>query len=167
MATQPTPADFDTAYQEAVAYADPAVTHYDTLTFSSSLDADVVRIVVDEVPLVTNQGTYIPCGVEFTPPETEGGVVGQININITYLPPSVQEWLEEASKAGAALTCVWRQYLGSNTDPSFENRMPFEITQTENINGRFTLVATLPDLVNTPFCRRLMTPRVLPGLAGV
>nr|WP_321466747.1 DUF1833 family protein [uncultured Desulfobulbus sp.] len=167
MATQPTPADFDTAYQEAVAYAKADVTHYDTLTFASSMDTGTVMIVADEASLTTNQGTYQPCAVEFTPAETEGGIVGQLNINITYLPPSAQGWLEEAAGNGANLTVIWRQYLAPNTDPSFVYRMPFDIIRAENVNGKFTLVATLPDLVNTPFCRQLMTPRILPGLAGL
>jgi hypothetical protein len=167
MATQPTPVDFDTAYSAAVAYADPSVTHYDTFTFASSMDAEVVRIVVDEQSLSTNQGVFTPCGVDFTPAETEGGVVGQINININYIPPAAQEWMEAASASGAIITVTWQQYLAPNTDPSFANRLPFTVIRAETINGQCTLVATLPDLVNTPLCRRLMTARVLPGLAGL
>lgn len=166
MATQPTPADFNTAYQEAVAYAKAEVTHYDTLTFASSMSTDVVRLVVDEVPLSTPQGVYSPCGVDFTPAETEGGVVGQVNIVFPYLPPAAQAWLEEAANNGASITVVWLQYLAAGIDPAFTYRMPFDITSAENVADQFTLTGTLPDLVNTPFCRRLMTPRVLPGLAG-
>lgn len=166
MATQPTPADFDTAYAEAVAYAKADVTHYDTLTFASSLDTDSVRIVLDDTALVTPQGTYIPCDAEFTPAETEGGIVGRLEITINYLPPAALAWLEEASSAGAHLTVTWRQYLGTGIDPDFESRLPLSIIGSEYSNGQCTLTATLPDLVNLPFGRKLMTSRILPGLAG-
>lgn len=168
MATQPTPADFDTAYAEAVATAASDVTLYDTLTFSSTVDTTgKIRAVLDTVPLETNQGVYLPYDIDFTPADTEGGVVGQITITVGYMPPSGQEWLSAEAAAGANLSVTWQQYLAPHSDPSFEYRMPFYITTADNVNGRLTLTATLPDLLNTPFCRRLMTTREFPGLAGL
>lgn len=164
---QPTPADFDTAYAEAVAYADPAVTHYDTFAFVSSLDTmDPLLVVVNSSrTLVTPQGNYIPVNATFTAPETNEGIVGVLEMQLDYLPPAAQTILEAASMAGAEITVYWRHYLGVNIDPNFEGRLPFAVTTIKNINGGATITATLPDLLNIPLGRRLMTTLELPGLA--
>ncbi len=165
--SQPTPADFDAAYADAVANADPAATHYDTFAFVSSADSlNPLRVVVNSSrTLATPQGEYIPVNATFTAPETDEGIVGVLKIQLDYLPPAAQAILETASVAGAKIAVYWRHYLAVNIDPSFEGRLPFEVTTIKNVNGGATITATLPDLLNIPLGRRLMTTQELPGLA--
>lgn len=160
----PTPMDFTAAYAEAVAAMDAKVTHYDTLTFASSKDVNVLRVVQSHWDLSTPQGVYTACPFEFRPPETEGEIVGKMEIEVRFLPKAARVWIMAQSVAGAHLSTTWRQYLGPNIAPDFVCRVPFHITKVERVPGGVVATATLPDLVNTPFCRRLMLPSELPGL---
>jgi hypothetical protein len=156
--------DFTDAYAEAVTVAEDSVTHYDCLTFASSLDVGTVMVVHSNENLETPQGTYMACPFEFQPPETEGEIVGQMKITVNFLPKAARIWLMQQSRAGAQLSVTWRQYLEAGIDPDFECRVPFYITKVERNPGGVVVTATLPDLVNTPFCRRLMLSTELPGM---
>lgn len=160
----PTPMEFTAAYAEAVAAMDAKVTHYDTLTFTSNRSPNALRVVQSHQNLSTPQGTYSACPFEFRPPETEGEIVGKMEIEVKFLPRAARIWILEQSVMGARLSATWRQYLRSGANPDFECRVPFHITKVERTPGGVVATATLPDLVNTPFCRRLMLPSELPGL---
>lgn len=161
----PTPMDFTTAYAEAVMAADGGVTYFDCLVITSSMSADVTRIVHSESSLTTPQGVYLACPFDIRPPETEGEVVGSMEISVAFLPKAARQWLVQQSEAGAQISLNWLQYLGPGLNPDFECRAPLYVTKVDRIaGGGAVMTATLPDLVNTPFCRRLMTKSELPGM---
>lgn len=163
----PTPMDFTAAYEEAVAYADGGVTHYDCLRISSSEEDNLVMFVNSFSNLETNQGTYYACQFDLVPPDTEGETVGQLQITFEFLPKLAREWLVAQSVAGATITVSWVQYLGANSDPDFECRVPFYVTTVERqAGGGCVVTTTLPDLLKLPFCRRRMTKDELPGMVA-
>lgn len=164
----PTPMSFTAAYKEAVMYADGGVIHYDCLTITSSDTTDEIAIVDSYEPLLTAQGTYLACPFELKPPETEGSVVGKLEVSVKFLPKAARIWLQEQSTNGATMSIIWRQYLGegATVQPDFECRVPFYVTKVDIIAGGVAaLTATLPDLINTPLCKKLMTKDILPGMA--
>jgi hypothetical protein len=162
----PTPIDFTTAYAEAIMAADGAVTYYDCIAIASNMATDVIRAVNSNQSLSTPQGVYFATQFDIRPPETEGEIVGTLEIEAKYLPREAKQWLTAQSEAGARITIQWLQYLGSGRNPDFECRIPFYVTRAERTGGGgVILTATLPDLVNAPFGRRLMTRDILPGMA--
>jgi len=160
----PTPMDFTDAWKEAVAAVDSSIIHYDTLTITSSKDTESLMIVCSNRDLSTSQGVYMACDFDFRPPETEGGGVGTMEIEIKFLPRVYRLWIEKQSGLGSQLSVVWRQYIGLDIDPDFECRTPFYITNIDRTPGGVLATATLPDFLSMPFCRRLMTREELPGM---
>jgi len=161
----PTPMDFTDAWKEAVAAVDSNIIHYDTLTITSSKNADSLMLVCSNKDLSTSQGVYVSCDFDFRPPETEGGTVGSMEIEIKFLPKAARLWIMDQSSSGAQLSVVWRQYIGADIDPDFECRTPFFINKVDRTPGGVLATATLPDFLAMPFCRRIMTREELPGMA--
>lgn len=158
-----TPVSLSQAMSEAYAYADPAQTFYDTLTFTASTDTEQVRVVNSDRELVTPQGVYLPCAFELRLPDTEGEIVGALEVEVRFLPRQARRWVQAASRAGAVLTVMWRQYLAPGQAPDAEYPVPLTITSVEHTPSGVTVTATFPDLVNAPFPRRLMLAQDLPG----
>lgn len=154
------------AIQEAYAYADPAVTLFDTfeITHSSWLTADYIRLVDSDIDLETNQGTFEKAMLETSLPETESSVRGQMQITISCLPVAYRDRLYAVALEIDPVYVQYRQYTEANADP--EADLPVALTVTDiEFNGDFETVITClyPDLVNIPFCRKVMTTTIFPG----
>ena len=159
---QPVPITLDQAIAEA--YAEPGdETFYDTLEFSDSVSGDKILVVHSDEELETPQGTFIPCKFGCKHPETEGGVVGVMQITVDFLPRSAQRWILETCRSRGKVTVYWRQYLGPNQDPDAHYPIPLDITSVEQTALGATINASFPMLTDMKFPRRLMTTTILPG----
>ena len=165
--TQPTPITMTEAMQEAYAYADSAVTFFDTLEFwTEDAPSEAVRVVNDSVPLVTPQGTFEACAFDFRLPDTEGEIVGVLEIDVQFIPRSARSYILRTSRAGHKVIVMWRQYLGPNQEPDATYPLPLNVSGATITTTGVTIQATLKDLVNMPFPRRLMLAQDLPGAAS-
>jgi hypothetical protein len=159
---QPMPITLDQAIAEA--YAEPGDdTFYDTLEFSDSVSGDKILVVHSDEELETPQGTFIPCKFGCKHPETEGGVVGVMQITVDFLPLSAQLWILETCRSRGKVTVYWRQYLGPNQEPDAHYPIPLDVTSVEQTALGATINASFPMLTAMKFPRRLMTTTILPG----
>lgn len=160
---QPRPITLDQAIAEAYAEPDPGDTFYDTLEFLDSVSGSKVLVVYSDEELVTPQGTFVPCKFGCKHPETEGGIVGTMQITIDFLPRSAQRWIMETCKARGKVTVYWRQYLGPNQEPDAHYPIPLNVTSVEQTALGATINASFPMLTVMKFPRRLMSTTELPG----
>lgn len=155
--------DLSDAIKEAYEYAPPDVTYYDTLEIASDGFTDSIRVVRSHESLETPQGEFLPCWFDFSLPETEGAVRGQMKITVNFLPKSAQQQLIAASRAPYPVTVKYRQYLGADRNPDAELPLPLTLTGIEQTPSGVTGTALFSDLQNALFPRRLMTTTELPG----
>lgn len=160
---QPPPITLDAAIAEAYANPDPGDTFYDTLEFLDSASGEKLLIVYSDEDLETPQGTFTACKFGCKHPETEGGVVGAMQITVDFLPKAAQRWIMETCKARGKVTVYWRQYLGPDMEPDAHYPIPLDITSVEQTTLGATVNASFPMLTAMKFPRRLMTTSVLPG----
>lgn len=162
-ADQPPPITLEAAIAEAWATPDPGDTFYDTLTFLDSASGEKLLIVYSDEDLETPQGTFTHCKFGCKHPETEGSVVGAMEITVDFLPKSAQRWIMETCKARGQVSVYWAQYLGPMMDPDAHYPIPLDITSVEQTALGATVNASFPMLTAMKFPRRLMTTSVLPG----
>lgn len=182
MSDQPTPITMDEAMKEAYAHAEPKDIFFDTLTFTS--DGEKLSVVCSDVavPYFDSQ-KFHPCPFNFRLPTTESKIVGALEIELPFLPQEAMRWLVETSMRGGRISVVWKQYLCqfledtnggeedqtgyeaiSPTSPQLSAQLaPLEIISVERTPTGAVATATVVDLVNTPFPRKLMLTEDLPG----
>jgi hypothetical protein len=158
--------DMTEAIKEAYAYADPAVTLFDTFEISHSTwsSDDYIRLVDSDISLETPQGAFKPAVVNASLPETESSVRGELTITINCLPVAYRDQLYAVVLETNPVYIQYRQYTGENEAPQAE--LPVALTVSEiGFKGDFETVLTClyPDLVNIPFCRKVMTTTIFPG----
>lgn len=159
---QPTPITLDQAIAEA--YEDPSEEiFYDTLEFLDSVSGEKLLVVYSDEELETPQGTFTPCKFGCKHPETEGGVVGVMQIVIDYLPRKAQQWIMDTCRIRGKVTVYWRQYLGPNQEPDAHYPVPLDVTSVDQTPLGATINASFPMLTAMKFPRRLMTSTILPG----
>lgn len=159
---QPTPITLDQAIAEA--YAEPyGEIFYDTLEFYDSISGDKMLVVYSDEELSTPQGVFTPCKFECKHPETEGGIVGTMQIVINYLPRRAQRWIMETCKNRGNVTVYWRQYLGPDQEPDAHYPIPLNVTSVDQTPMGATINATFPMLTAMKFPRRIMSTTILPG----
>lgn len=162
-AEQPRPITLDMAIEEAYAQPGFGGTFYDTLEFTDSISGRGVRVVHSDEDLDTPQGTYTACRFGCKHPETEGGIVGQMQITIDFLPMDVQKWLLNTCRTRATITVYWRQYLGTGMEPDAVYPVPLDVVGVEQTSLGATITASFPMLTAMKFPRRLMTTSIMPG----
>lgn len=162
-AEQPRPITLDMAIEEAYAQPSSGDTFYDTLEFTDSVSGQAVMIVHSDEDLNTPQGTYTACRFGCKHPETEGGIVGQMQITIDFLPMDVQKWLLNTCRTRANITVYWRQYLGPGMEPDAVYPVPLDVVGVEQTSLGATITASFPMLTAMKFPRRLMTTSIMPG----
>ncbi len=156
--------DMSDAIKEAYAHAPQEVTYYDTLEIMHASFTESIKVVVSDAPLTTPQGEYLACpNLSVTLPETEGGVRGQLEITIPFLPRDAQVAIKEAAHSRTPVTIKYRQYLGENIAPDAELPVPLQVESITQTHHQVTAIAMFPDLNNASFPRRLMTALNLPG----
>lgn len=160
---QPRPIALEDALGEIYSNPSGDETFYDTLEFIELSSGDSVKIVHSDEDLETPQGTFTACKFECQHPETEGGIVGALQITVDFLPLSAKRWIHEKSKTGTGISTYWRQYLGPNMEPDAHYPLPLDITNVEQTMTGATITASFPLLTAMKFPRRLMTTTVLPG----
>jgi len=160
---QPLPISISEAMHEALLNASTGETFYDTLEFIELSSGAAVRVVHSDEDLNTPQGLFTACKFGCKHPETEGGIVGTMQITVDFLPLDAQEWLVEKCKTGTGITVYWRQYLGPDMEPDAYYPVPLDITAVEQSITGATITASFPMLTAMKFPRRLMTTTVLPG----
>lgn len=161
--SQPAVISMEQAIIEAYARVMPKMTFYDTLQFTDNASGDSLMVVHSDDNLITPQGEYTRCRFGCKHPDAEGGVVGSMQITISFLPTEAQKWLMSKSKAGSTLSMYWRQYTGPNEEPKAYYPVPIDIT---SVNQKFfgvTISGTFPMLTSMKFPRRMMTTSELPG----
>lgn len=159
----PRPITLDAAIEEAYSNVSQEIVYYDTLEFTDEKSGDTVQIVHSGEPLETPQGTYAPCRFGCKHPDTEGGVVGSLQITVDFLPRAAQKWILETCKIRGAVTVIWRQYLGPGQEPDAWYPVPLSVTSIEQSYTGVVITATFPLLTAMKFPRRLMTAEALPG----
>lgn len=160
---QPLPITLNDAIAEAYAEPSPENTYYDTLEFVDTVGGGKIQVVHSDEDLETPQGTFLACKFGCKHPETEGGVVGVMQITVDFLPRDAQRWLMETCMGRGQVTVYWRQYLGDNMEPDAFYPVPLNITSVEQTSLGVTANASFPMLTAMKFPRRLMTTSVLPG----
>lgn len=160
---QPSPITLEAAIAEAYWDPDPSDTFYDTLEFVDSVSGGTLRIVHSDDNLPTPQGDFFPCYFECRHPDTEGGVVGTMQIVTSALPMSAKKWLFSTCQSRGKVTVYWRQYLGPNREPDAHYPLPLDITNVKLSTSGATITASFPMLTYMKFPRRMMTTSVLPG----
>lgn len=160
---QPQPITLEDALGEIYSNPSGDETFYDTLEFIELSSGDSVKIVHSDEDLETPQGTFTACKFGCQHPETEGGIVGALQITVDFLPLSAKRWIHEKSKTGTGISTYWRQYLGPNMEPDAHYPLPLDITNVEQTMTGATITASFPLLTAMKFPRRLMTTTVLPG----
>lgn len=157
--------DMTEAIMEAYAYADPDITIYETLEISHSSWLDSIFLVNDHRELSTLQGTYQPVKFDIALPETEEAVRGEMTVTIEFLPKEYRDKLYEAAGLSDMLKIQYRQYIAADSDPDAELPVALTVSNVAFDTEAYTteLTALYPDLVNLPFCRRIMTTTALPG----
>lgn len=169
--TRPEPASMDRlrpitlnkAMEEAYAYPDPGDTFYDTLEFTDSVSGSSIRIVHSDEELDTPQGLFSACKFECRHPDTEGGVVGAMEISVEFLPKDAQKWLSETCRTRGNVSVYYRQYLGPQRDPDAHYPVPLDVTSVEQTHLGVTVRASFPMLTAMKFPRRIMSITNLPG----
>lgn len=158
--------DMTDAIKEAYAYADPAVTLFDTfeISHSSWLSDDYIRLVDSDISLETPEGTFEAAMLDTALPETESSVRGQMTITINCLPVAARDKLYNIALETDPVYVQYRQYTGANESPSAELPVALTVSNIE-FKGDFetTITCLYPDLVNIPFCRKVMTTTIFPG----
>lgn len=160
---QPQPITLDQAIEEAYAEQMQEVTFYDTLEFLDSVTGSKVLVVHSDEDLETPQGTFVACKFGCKHPDTEGGIVGSMQITVDFLPRSAQRWIFETCKARGKVTVYWRQYLGENQEPDAHYPIPLDITSVKQTSIGVTVTASFPMLTEMKFPRRLISSTILPG----
>ena len=156
--------DMEDAIKEAYAYADPAVTLFDTYDISHSSWLDNIMLVDSDITLSTPQGDFVPADIEASLPETESSVRGQMQLKIKCLPVESRNKLYAASLEADPIYVQWRQYAGEDEEPGATLPVALSVTNIELAGDLETVITCLyPDLVNIPFCRKVMTTTILPG----
>jgi hypothetical protein len=159
----PRPITLDTAIEEAYSDVTQDVVFYDTLEFTDAATGTKVQIVQSGEPLETPQGTFLPCRFGCKHPDTEGGVVGSLQITVDFLPKAAQRWILDTCRARGTVSVLWRQYLGPNREPDAWYPVPLSITSVEQTYVGIVVTATFPLLTAMKFPRRIMTTEALPG----
>lgn len=156
--------DLSDAIKEAYAYADPLVTLFDTFEITHPSWSQGIKLVDSDIKLSTPQGIYMPVSIKTSLPTTEGSVRGEMQITLNSLPKNDRNMLYEASLKPDPLFVQYRQYTGENIPPDAELPVSLSVSRIE-YQGDFETVITClyPDLINIPFCRRIMTTTALPG----
>ena len=70
---------------------------YEVITLSSGAS---VKVVHSDEDLETPQGTFTACKFGCKHPETEGGIVGSLQITVDFLPLAAQRWIFEKCQTG-------------------------------------------------------------------
>lgn len=155
----------DEAIREAYAYADPGNTIYECIQISHPSWIDDILLVDSYDPLTTNIGTYHPVHMSCKVPETEGAVRGQLSIELSFLPQAYLDKIYAAALDQDPIEIRYYQYLNGAMDPSAQLPVSLTVTDMEHSvgNNQTKLNALFPDLVNTPFCRTVMTTSIFPG----
>ncbi|SDE20747.1 DUF1833 family protein [Desulfuromonas thiophila] len=156
--------DMTEAIKEAYAYADPAVTLYETFEISHSTWLNNILLVDADRALSTPQGDFRPATIKASLPETDSSVRGQMKLTINCLPKAHRDALFAAAQETDPVYVKYRQYTGPGVAPDAELPVSLSVASIE-FQGDFETVVTClyPDLVNIPFCRRIMTTGILPG----
>ena len=154
---------YDEAILEAIEYADPATTFYDTIEIDCADFTESIKIVNDEIQLSTNQGIFIPCRFGITLPGEEPSVRGELKLNVNFLPKAAQVKIKDAVLASGPITIKFRGYTAEDSDPTEEIPVLLEISSVEQTPTGVSISAMFPDLVNMKFPKRLMTTTILPG----
>jgi len=160
---QPTPITLDDAISEIYIQPGDGVTFYDTLEFIELSSGASVKVVHSDEDLETPQGTFTACKFGCKHPETEGGIVGSLQITVDFLPLAAQRWIFEKCQTGTGITVYWRQYLGPNQEPDAYYPLPLDIVSVEQNWTGATITASFPMLTEMKFPRRIMTTAALPG----
>jgi len=170
--------DMNEAIQEAYAYADPDVTIYETFElthsswaeYDSDSDSDFgssILLVDSARALLTADGTFEPVTLEASLPGTESSVRGQLKLTISFLPKIYKDMLWDASQTPETdpVYLYYRQYTGEGAEEeaSAELPVPLIVNTMEFLDEKTVINAMYPDLVNTPFGRRIMSVTELPG----
>ncbi|MCA1944963.1 MAG: DUF1833 domain-containing protein [Desulfovibrio sp.] len=155
--------EYSAAMREAYANATPA-TYYATLEFSCADLTESIRVVDSDRELVTaDAGTFVPVHFEVYLPETEGGVRGELKIDVTCLPREAIEALRDISGATAPIYIQYREYLAPNQAASAWLPTQPQVSEIVRTFTGVTITARLPDLVGAKGPRRMMTAATLPG----
>ncbi len=156
--------DMTDAIKEAYAYADPAVTLFDTFEFSHSSWIGSIRLVDSDRNLNTPQGIFRAAEIDGSLPETESAVRGQLSLTINCLTVSYRNRLYNASLETDPIYMQYRQYTGENAHAAAKLPVALTVSEIEFDGDLKTIVTCLyPDLVNIPFCRKTMTTAIFPG----
>jgi hypothetical protein len=140
------------------------VIFYDTLEINHTTFDDPILVVRSYESLVTSQGTFLPVHFDFTLPETEGSVRGEMTIRLQFITGEARRAIREAAQDPNVITVKYRGYLeGSLTAPDAELPALLQVSSVTETPGGIEARALLPDLFGQYFPRRLMTVDSLPG----
>lgn len=158
--------DMTDAVKEAYAYADPAITLFETYEISHFLwtDGDNIFLVDSDASLETPQGIFISAIIEASLPDTESSVRGQMRLSIDCLSKVHRDAIYATSFETDPMYVIYRQYAGENQEPVAELPVALSVSAVE-FDGDFKteLTCLYPDLINSVFCRKAMTTTIFPG----
>lgn len=155
--------DMNEAIKEAYENAPQDVVYYDTLEIMHSSFEESIKLVRSWQPIETLQGTFLPLLFDFTLPETEGGVRGEMTITLTLISRALRELIRSASGLSTKIEIKYRQYLAPETDPDAEIPVNLQIAGIQETPSAIIIRAMFPDLVGLSFPRRIMMASDLPG----
>lgn len=155
--------DMNEAIREAYENAPQDVVYYDTLEIMHTSLEDSIRIVKSWQPLETLQGTFLPLHFDFTLPETEGCVRGEMTITLSLISRDLRELIRSAIGLSTKIEIKYRQYLAPGTDPDAELPVNLQVSGIQETSSAISIRAMFPDLIGLQFPRRIMMAAGLPG----
>lgn len=163
------------AIKEAYERAPGDVTYYDTLEINHAdftTPIYVVRSFEGINALLVADGEpvdFTPVMFDFSLPETEGGVRGEMTIAINGIPMEARTKIREGASSTDPVTVKYRQYIrtqGETGDWLPDAELPVSLNVVSVKETQLGLEASVmfPDLVGAYFPRRIMTGTAFPGL---
>lgn len=153
------------AVKEAYEYAPQDITYWDTFEIDHDSFSTPIFIVNDFKELITAQGTFIPVPFEFSLPESNSGVRGELSIKIKGIPVNERLKIRSVASSRYKLTLHYRQYLteGVASNPDAEYPVLLQCVSISETDVGIEIKAGLSGLTNTNFPRRIMSIQDLPG----
>lgn len=166
--------DLTDAIKEAYECAPADITYFDTLELNHDSFTTPIRVVRSFRNITTDDGEFTAVMFDFSLPETEGGVRGEMVVTINGIPMEARTAIRQAASSTSIVTVRYRQYILSTSDPEYPNpttwaadaELPVDLNVSMVRETQLGLEASVmfPDLVGAYFPRRIMTSTAFPGL---
>ncbi len=164
--------DLEDAIKEAYECAPAAGTYFDTLEIICSAFDESIKVVNGYRGIETADGSFIAVLFDFTLPETEGSVRGEMTVSVNGVPLAAREQIRLGVQSVYPVTVKYRQYYKETAeDPTAGTweadaqwPIPLSVIEIKETRNGIEASCMCTDLVGMYFPRRLMSIEQFPGL---